>query len=77
MEGNSTKKQPNPENSEVQGRERVSPTASGIEKRKPQKVESINTRERRLIYEKEFIFGGAPHKGRVEVDEHKRTRKSC
>jgi len=51
-------KTPRPENSQLQGRERVS--ASGIEKRKPQKVESINTTERRLIYEKEFIFGGAP-----------------
>lgn len=39
-------------------REGKSVSPSGIEKRKPQKVESINTTERRLIYEKEIIFGG-------------------
>lgn len=48
-------------------------------KRKPQKVESVNIMEKRLIYEIKFSFleEGAPQERVVEVDEQKPTRKSC
>lgn len=48
-------------------------------KRKPQKVESVNIMEKRLIYEIKFSFleEGAPQERVVEVDEQKTTRKSC